>query len=111
MQLNQSYKIQDNSYLLFLIFMGMQIKKVAFYLEILSQIPACKLKVYYLQNTCLRFVTMWSLNHAISVKSKCRLKTKMKTCQKKAVLELLFIDGRIPHIVIPSKQVYLKMSS
>lgn len=50
-----------------------------------------------------------NLNHVILVRNKCHQKIKIKIYLNKDVLELLYINGQIHHIVIHFKLDYLKM--
>lgn len=91
------------------IFMVMVTKRVVFSLEISSITLDCSAKVFYSPNTYHLFVTLLSLNLAISAKNRWLPRIKTKISQKKDVLEQLCIGGPILHIAILFKQDSIRM--
>jgi hypothetical protein len=102
-------KTRGNSCTHFSTFMATQTRKAVSCSATRSITSAFKLKVSFSPNTCHQFVSIWSSRLAISAKSKCRPETKVKTCQSKAVPELLFINGLTLHIATLWRLAFSKM--
>lgn len=107
--LSPFFKIRGSSCTHFSTFMATQTRKAVSCSATRSITSVFKLKASFSPNTCHLSASICSSRLAISAKSKCLPETKVKTCQSKAVPELLFINGRTRHIATLWRLAFSKM--